>query len=72
MFEDGAMEAIRLNGRIDQDGVLKLEIPVNMPDTDVEVMVIVQPREKRKWHEGYFERTAGSLADTGWLETNTD
>jgi hypothetical protein len=44
-------------------GILKLELPLEMTETDLKVLVVVQRKEKRRWPEGYFERTAGSLAD---------
>ena len=34
-----------------------------MTDTDLEVLVVVQPKAKRSWPPGYFAQTAGSLAD---------
>jgi hypothetical protein len=57
------MQTIKLDARVGGDGVLKLELPLEMSDTDLEVLVVVQPKEKRGWSPGYFERTAGSLAD---------
>lgn len=57
------MQTIRFDTRIGQDGILKLDVPLEVSDTDVEVLVVVQRKEKRGWPPGYFERTAGSLAD---------
>ncbi len=37
------MEAIHLKSRVGNDGVLKLEIPLGVTDTDIEVMVVVEP-----------------------------
>ncbi len=37
------MESIKLNSHVGEDGVLQLQIPVNVKNTDLEVMVIIQP-----------------------------
>lgn len=57
------MQTIKLDTRVGRDGILKLELPLDVSDTDLEVVVIVQQKAKRGWPPGYFERTAGSLAD---------
>lgn len=57
------MQTIKLDTRVGEDGILKLELPLEVSDTDLEVLVVVQRKEKRGWPPGYFERTAGSLAD---------
>jgi hypothetical protein len=57
------MQTIKLDAWVGRDGVLKLELPLEMSDTDLEVLVVVQRKEKRGWSPGYFERTAGSLVD---------
>ncbi len=57
------MQTIKLETYVGSDGVLKLELPLEVSDTDLEVLVVVQPKVKRGWPAGYFERTAGSLAD---------
>lgn len=57
------MQTIKLDTRVGQDGILKLELPLEVSDADLEVLVVVQRKEKRGWPPGYFERTAGSLAD---------
>ena len=57
------MQTIKLETHIGQDGILKLELPLEMSNTDLEVLLVVQRKEKRRWPPGYFERTTGSLAD---------
>jgi hypothetical protein len=57
------MQTIKLDARVGEDGILKLELPLEVSDVDLEVLVVVQRKEKRGWPVGYFERTAGSLAD---------
>ena len=69
------MQTIKLNTRVGADGILKLELPLRVSDAELEVLVVVQPVEMRAWPPGYFDKTAGSLADTpierapqGWYE----
>ncbi len=53
-------------GRTSSDGSLSLSIPIGLPDTDVEVLVVVVPREPTssvEWPAGFFETYAGALAD---------
>jgi hypothetical protein len=62
------VQTIKLNARVGTDGVLKLEVPLDVADADLEVVVIVQPRDGasrrgRAWPPGYFEQTSGALAD---------
>jgi hypothetical protein len=61
------METIKLKAYVGSDGILKLEVPVNVKDTDLEVVVVMQPSETLVddlgWPAGFFEETYGSLAD---------
>jgi hypothetical protein len=67
------MQSLTLHSRIGKDGILKLEAPIGLPDTDVEVILVVNPLKKGRkakaipqkggWPEGFFERFAGSMPD---------
>lgn len=61
------MESIRLKAHVDTDGILRLEFPVSVKDTDLEVIVVMQPAETLLdalgWPIGFFDKTYGSLAD---------
>ncbi len=63
------MQTIELHSRVGPDGILKLEVPVAVKDTDVDVVVVVQPKtsgakpEGFGWPPGFFEETSGSLVD---------
>jgi hypothetical protein len=73
------MQSIKLKAHVGPDGLLKLEVPIGMFDTELEVLVVVQPvalpkatttngdhkptPEELGWPPGFFERTAGALAD---------
>jgi hypothetical protein len=57
------MQTIKVETHVGDDGLLKLELPLDITDADLEVLVVFQKKEKRAWPPGYFDRTAGSLAD---------
>jgi hypothetical protein len=61
------METVRILERAGKDGILNLRIPVQSPETEYEVVIFVQPIDgpatEGGWPPGYFENTAGSIAD---------
>lgn len=62
------MQSITLNSHVGPDGMLKLDIPTDLSDVDVEVVVIVQPSEPREvngrsWPTNFFEQTYGLYRD---------
>ena len=63
------MQSIKLTKRVGEDGILHLDIPLGMKDKEVEVMVIYQSIETTQtpsdlgYPPGFFEQTAGCLAD---------
>ncbi len=57
------MHSIKLQTHIGDDGLLQLELPVDIINQDLEVIVIYQPIDqtrKRAWSPGFFERTFGA------------
>jgi hypothetical protein len=67
------MDTIKLRSHVGPDGILKLEGPVGVKDTDLDVVVNVGPvgngtaaktPEERGWPAGFFEKTAGWLLTT--------
>src|SRR5687767_7346122 len=40
------METIKLQSRVSKDGILRLEVPVNASDTEIEVVLVVQPMKE--------------------------
>ena len=61
------METITLHSRVGADGLLKLQVPVNLTNTELDVVLIVQPvaavEQDRAWPPGFFEQTYGSFHD---------
>ncbi|MCB9457009.1 MAG: hypothetical protein H6671_13560 [Anaerolineaceae bacterium] len=57
------METIKLTTRIDDTGTLHLELPTNLANREVEVLVVLQPADPRGWPVGYFEAIDAIEAD---------
>ena len=67
------MQSLTLHSRTGKDGILKLEMPIGIPNTDFEVVLVVNPLKKGhkpktaspkgNWPEGFFEKTFGSIPD---------
>ncbi len=66
------MVTISAKGRVKRDGTLDLHVTTGLPETDVEVLLVLEPLvfkgeetapTSRRWPEGYFEKTFGSLRD---------
>jgi len=59
------MVTISAKGRVKDDGTLDLHVATGLPESDVEVLLVLEPSASREdgWPEGYFERTFGSLRD---------
>ncbi len=66
------MQTVHLTSRVGRDGVLHLEIPVDMPDAAVEVLVVVHPittvqpeahqaEDAPGWPPGFLDQVCG-----GW------
>ena len=56
--------------KADEAGVLHLNLPIGAPNSEFEVVVVLQPKaietqprspEGRGWPAGFFEETAGSI-----------
>jgi len=71
------MISVKTNAYVGLDGTLTVEVPTPLRETDVEVVLVVQPVPAREpphsttaltpeelgWPPGFFERTFGSLRD---------
>jgi hypothetical protein len=58
------MEPIKVQTHVGKDKILKLEMPVDNPDTDYEVTIQALPKEmsREEWL-AFIDATYGSLAD---------
>lgn len=64
--KDKTMETIKTQARVGKDGVLKLEVPLDLKNVDLEVLIVVQPiheveEDQDEWL-AFLERTASSLS----------
>lgn len=64
------MRSITLRSHVGSDGILRLQVPVELRDRDLEVIVTYQPLPNQDkssddlgWPPGFFERTAGAIPD---------
>lgn len=66
------MQTIKVRSRVGSDGMLHLQIPGGIKDTDLEVILVFQPvapatdaktPEDLGWPPGFFERTFGYFRD---------
>jgi hypothetical protein len=58
------MDSIKIRSHVGKDGILHLDIPVEMPNTEIEVTVTIQrvTPQQRGWMPGFFEEVIG-----GWV-----
>ena len=62
------MQTLHVQSQSGSDGVLHLDIPVEAPNADYDIVVVLQPRSNfsttpaadRGWPPGSFEATAGA------------
>jgi hypothetical protein len=68
------MQTIKLIARADSDGLLSLKLPLGTPDTEYEILIVVQPTpvqgagaDDKGWPPGYFYETYGSIQDATFV-----
>jgi hypothetical protein len=61
------METIKIKTRVGDDGILKIELPAYAANRELDVVIVIQPRDEAVdalgWPIGFFDRTYGALAD---------
>ena len=59
------MQSLTLHTRVGKDGILKIETPIGLKDTELDVVLVLNPtgKEAKSWPSGFFERTFGSIPD---------
>lgn len=62
------MKTLRLRSHADANGMLELNVPTGMPDTDLDVTVVVQPaRQQQAEWDRLVSETAGSISDPSFV-----
>lgn len=60
------MQSIQLRSAVGSDGILRLQIPVNMPKQEMDIVVVIQPTDKKSetdekgWPDNFFESVVGA------------
>lgn len=62
------MQTIKLHSRVGADGILTLEVPLDLTNTELEVLLVLHPIAATKielngWSADFFSATYGSLRD---------
>jgi hypothetical protein len=62
------MQTLTIKARSDDEGIVKLEIPTNLANREVEIVLVMHANESEPVDEmgypiGYFEENYGSFAD---------
>jgi hypothetical protein len=62
------MQTLTLKARSGKDGMIRLEIPTDLADQDIEIILVIQaadhePVDAMGYPIGYFEETYGIFAD---------
>lgn len=58
------METIRVLSRSNGEGIIHLDVPVGMKDTELEITLTISPaRSGKGYPSGFFDRTYGSCQD---------
>ncbi len=67
------MQSLMLHIHVGKDGILKLEMPIDFRDTEVDVVLVVNASGvehnvkakpgKQGWPPGFLDRFAGSMPD---------
>jgi hypothetical protein len=73
------MDTYRSPGKSGEDGIVHLDIPVGVPNSEFDIVVILQPKTPETepeapaslgWPPEYFEETAGSIDDPTFRRHN--
>ena len=63
------MTSFSVKTRVRPDGTLQVVVPTGLPESDVDVLLVVRPinagsgKGVNSWPDGYFEHTYGCLAE---------
>jgi len=64
------MKSMQLKSNVGHDGILRLQLPVDMPNQEIEMVIVIQAVSKKKesrytpvkngWPENFFQDVVGS------------
>lgn len=61
------MKVVNHKGHIDKDGILKLDIPTQLPESDVDIVVVISPTNKSLSNDELSE-TEIQMTEERWEE----
>jgi hypothetical protein len=65
------MKSIQIKSHVGKDGILHLQVPVDISDQEIEVLLVLQPVDQKTvdmpgssgWPPDFFKITAGAFKD---------
>ena len=64
------MKSIQLKSNVGKDGILRLQIPINIPEQEIELIIVMQPVNKqikkqyptveKGWPDSFFTDVVGT------------
>ncbi len=57
------MVSVTVKSRINSDGILELKVPTDLPEGEVQVVLVIQSlneEQTKGWPPNFFENTAGA------------
>ena len=68
---DGKMKSVQIKSHVGKDGILRLQVPVDISDQEMEVLLVLQPVDQKTadmpgssgWPPDFFKITAGAFKD---------
>ncbi|MCP4112750.1 MAG: hypothetical protein GY749_45685 [Desulfobacteraceae bacterium] len=64
------MKSMQLKSNVGKDGILRLQVPINMPEQEIEIVLVIQPVHKqtenqyhtieRGWPDNFFKDIVGA------------
>jgi len=65
------MKSVQMRSHVGKDGILRLQVPVDISDQEIEVLLVLQPVDQKTadmpepsgWPPDFFKITAGAFKD---------
>jgi len=65
------MKSVQIKSHVGKDGILRLQVPVDISDQEIEVLLVLQPVDRKTadkpesfaWPPDFFKITAGAFKD---------
>ena len=64
------MKSLQLKSNVGKDGILRLQLPINMPNQEIDIVIVMQAVQKQKekqyltiekgWPDDFFQNVVGA------------